>query len=116
MRFLVVEDDAAVRHVIDRGLTGHGHHVVAAPSVVEAMTLILDFPDPPDVALLDLLLPGMGGLEYAELLVRQFPMVRLVFMTGWYEGPQIAEAEARGALLMKPFSIQTLLTAVKLEG
>ena len=81
MRLLVVEDEAAVRHVIDRVLTGHGHHVVAAPSAIEATALLLDFPEPPDVALLDLVLPGMSGLDYAERLAWQFPMIRLVFMT-----------------------------------
>jgi DNA-binding response OmpR family regulator len=114
MRLLVVEDEAAVRHVVDRLLTAHGHHVVVAPTVIEAMALLLDFPEAPDVGLLDLVLPGMGGVAYAKHLVRQFPMIRLVFMTGWFEGPQMAEAEALGTLLLKPFTPHTLLAAVEI--
>lgn len=72
----------------------------------------MEFPDPPDVGLLDLILPGMNGLAYAEQLSRQYPRIRFVFMTGWADAPHIPEAEARGSLLMKPFTIQTLLAAI----
>ena len=113
MRVLVVEDEPAVRHLIDRLLTGRGHHVLTAPTAAEATALLYDFPGALDVALLDLILPGMSGLTYAEQLERMFPGVRVVIMTGWMDGAQLGAAEARGPLLWKPFSRESLISATE---
>jgi two-component system cell cycle sensor histidine kinase/response regulator CckA len=112
MRVLVVEDEPAVRHVIDRVLTQQGHRVLTAPSAFEAMALLLDFPDPPDLAVLDLIMPGMGGLAYADWLQHAFPTIRLMFITGWLDRPEAAQAQKRGTLLAKPFSPQKLLDTI----
>jgi two-component system cell cycle sensor histidine kinase/response regulator CckA len=114
MRVLVVEDEPLVRHLIDRAVTGHGHHALLASTVFDAMALLLDFPEAPDIALLDMVLPGMGGLAYASLLEQQFPGIRLVFMTGWLDHTQLADAEKRGTLLPKPFTLHRLFTALGL--
>ncbi len=108
MRILVVEDETAVRHGIDRILTARGHHVLTAPSVFDAMALLLDFPDPPDLALLGLSLPGMAALAYADRLQEQFPAIRLAFITARIDGFQAAEAKTRGLILLKPLTPQTL--------
>jgi CheY-like chemotaxis protein len=116
MRVLVVENEPAVRHVIDIALTRAGHHVVAAPSVFDAMALLLDFAHTPDVALLDLIMPGMGGLAYAEMLRRQHPAIRLVFMTGWQEHPDVDAAAQIGTILFKPFAPHVVRAAVERES
>lgn len=110
---LVVEDEPAVRHIIDRLLTASGHHVIAAPDVFTAMALVLDYQWKLDVALLDLSLPGMGGLAYADHFSRQFPDSRIVFMTGHVEETKIAEAERRAPVLLKPFESQQLFKAIE---
>jgi DNA-binding response OmpR family regulator len=112
VRILVVEDDPVVRHFVDAVLTRRGHNVLVASSAFEAAALLLDFPDPPDVALLDVMLPGMTGLVYSDHLVRQFPAIRLVFMTGLPDRPERVLAEARGVLLAKPFGVTALLAAI----
>jgi DNA-binding response OmpR family regulator len=113
MRVLVVEDEPAVRHVIDRMLTSRGHHVLTAASVAEANALLLDFPNVPDLALLDVVLPGMSGMAYAQLLRKQFAAIRIVFMTGYLESAKITAAALGGPLLLKPFSAVSLLEAVE---
>lgn len=112
LRILIVEDDPVVRHFVDAVLTRRGHNVLVAPSAFEAEALLLDFPDPPDVALLDVMLPGMTGPAYGDRLVRRFPAIRLVFMTGWPDRPEWAQAETRGVLLVKPFGVTALLAAI----
>ena len=102
MRVLVVEDEPAVRHVLDILLTRRGHHVLTAPCAHEAFALLLDFPQVPHLALIDLALPRMGGFAFGEMLRRDFPDVRLVFMTGWAEHHDIVQAQRVGELLMKP--------------
>ena len=112
MRILVVEDEPHIRHIVERVLAPRGHHVISASSVFEAMALLLDFPAPPDIALLDLGLPGMGGLAYAEQLQREFPSIRVVFMTGSVDDAQLGQAEQRGALLIKPFTFPSLIELI----
>jgi DNA-binding response OmpR family regulator len=112
MRILVVEDEPQIRHIVERVLTPRGHHVLSAPSVFDAMALLLDFPAPPDVALLDLGLPGMGGFAYAEQLQQAFPSIRLVFMTGLVDEAHLTQAEQKGALLMKPFAFASLIERI----
>lgn len=113
MRLLLVEDDPSVRHLVDRLLTGQGYHVLAAGSADAASALLLDFPDPPDVGVLDIVLPGISGITFADELVARYPAMRFVFMTGWLQPSKIIEAESRGRLLLKPFAGRDLLSAVR---
>lgn len=115
LRILVVEDDASVRGLIDRVLTAAGHQVLAAPSPGEASAFVLyDMPQVPELALLDIVLPGASGLQYAGDLRRLFPAIRLLFMTGWLEDEQDLQQQARrlGRILYKPFDRRALLDAV----
>ena len=77
------------------------------------MALLLDFPARPDIALVDLVLPGMGGMAYAEQLEHVFPAVRIILMTGFIDAADIAAAEARGPLLLKPFVPDTLFAIIE---
>ncbi len=113
MRVLVVEDEPSIRLLIDRVLTPRGHHVLTASSAGEAMALLLDFPTAPDVAVLDLVLPGMGGLTYSERLRDQFPGIRLIFMAGWTDGAPVEAALAHGPVVRKPFTPGELRTVVE---
>src|SRR6266487_3699768 len=111
-RVLAVEDDPAVRHLIDRVLTRCGHHVLTAASPDQAAALLLDFPEPLDVGLLDLITPGMGSVAFGGHLRRQFPRIRLMFMTGWLDRPEVADLIEQGLLLPKPFTPQELCNVV----
>lgn len=113
-RVLVVEDDAAVRVLVERLLCGAGYSVQTAPDARQAAAYILyDLPQTPDIALLDIVLPGINGLEYADDLRHRFPSIRIVFMTGWQENlRQQDDARHRGVLLLKPFDRQSLLSAL----
>jgi CheY-like chemotaxis protein len=111
VRILVVEDESAIRHLIDRLLTPRGHHVLTAEAPAHAAALLLDFPDPLDLALLDISLPGMSGIEYSAHLRSQFPALRLVFITGWPD--EIPEATIYGTVLRKPFMPIDLVTTVE---
>jgi DNA-binding NtrC family response regulator len=111
-RALVVEDDAAVRHVIDRILTRNGFHVVMAPTADLATAMMVDYSWAPEIAIIDLVLPGIDGLTFGLSLEREFPGIRLVFMTGYFDPSRISDAEARGRVLLKPFTGDALLRYV----
>jgi two-component system, OmpR family, response regulator MprA len=67
-RVLVVEDDPKVLSALRRGLTLEGYEVEAAEDGPGALKLAAE--RPPDVAILDVMLPGMSGLEVCDRLRR----------------------------------------------
>ena len=81
--------------------------------MVEAEALLLDFAIAPDLALLDVMLPGTSGVEYAAQLRRRFPGIRVVLMTGWMDDAVVAAAELSAQVLFKPFSPATLIAQVE---
>jgi CheY-like chemotaxis protein len=117
---LVVEDDPAVRHFLDRLLAPEGDHLLIASTADDAAALLLDFPVTPDVALLDVVLPGLTGGEYAAVLRQRYPQIALVFITGFVghdipelAHPLIADARVAGRFLEKPFRPEALLDLVR---
>lgn len=80
-RVLIVEDEPRMRELLLRAITGWGFEAAAARSGEEALRLAAD--DPPHIAVLDLDLPGIGGLEtFARLRERQ-PMLQGIVLTGF---------------------------------
>jgi len=106
-RILIVEDDADIAHLLARRLRSYGHVVITAPSGRMAMNLVgMDFA--PEVALLDVQLPGMNGFEVLDELRRHpeldNPTLPCVFLSASSKPEDIARGRAMGAAyLTKPF-------------
>lgn len=101
-RILIVDDHVPTLRALEAALTAEGHEVVTARAGEEALRLLLqrDFA----LVLLDLVMPGIGGLELARL-IRQRPRNRdlpLVFLTGHGEAAQQAYAAGAVDYLEKP--------------
>lgn len=112
---LVVEDEPAIQELIAVNLLRAGHHVLRANDAEEAALLIRD--TLPDVVLLDWMLPGMPGLQFARRLraderTRDLPIIMLTARSE--EHDKVAGLEA-GAddYLTKPFSPRELLARIK---
>jgi two-component system response regulator PrrA len=80
-RVLVVEDEARMRELLQRVLTNWGFDVVVARSAEEA-TRLVEARDP-DVVVLDLNLPGEGGIEFFSKLRARLPRVQGIVLTGF---------------------------------
>ncbi len=106
---LVVDDDMAVRQVTVEMLRDLGCATAQAASATEALTLLPQLPDPPDLILLDYAMPGMNGLQLARRLRERSFAMPIVLVTGYAE---LADSERSGhpldALLRKPFTIREL--------
>jgi len=80
-RVLVVEDEARMRELLQRVLTNWGFDVLVARSAEEA-TRLSDGRDP-EVVVLDLNLPGEGGIEFFKKLRARLPRVQGIVLTGF---------------------------------
>lgn len=81
VRVLIVEDEPRMRELLERALAGWGFEVVVARSAEEAIRLTSA--DPADVAVLDLNLPGMDGLDLLRRLRERTAGVQAIVLTGF---------------------------------
>ena len=112
LRVLLVEDDGAVRNILERGLKRHGVVTVAAPDALTALA-ILDGDTPFDVIVSDVMMPGMDGVELASRALQMRPDLAVVLMSGFAEPPLHRAASAQGVrFLSKPFALADLLAGI----
>jgi DNA-binding NarL/FixJ family response regulator len=113
MRILVVDDDDAVRTVLSELLQEEGLEVVGrAVDGVEGVSLALSLS--PDVILLDVRMPRMGGIDAAREILSRLPNVRVVMLSAYDDASLKAEAQAAGAsaFLVKGCPLGELIAAV----
>ena len=80
---LLAEDDASVRKFVKRVLEGAGYVVLAAGDGKEAIELYENRKDEVDLALLDVMMPKLGGKAVYENIVRLRPQVPTIFASGY---------------------------------
>jgi CheY-like chemotaxis protein len=111
-KILVVDDSEEVREVLRELLSRHGYSVVTCPDgesgLVELESRAFD------LAMLDLGLPGISGLEVAHRLKPRWPATQVALMTGYGDrmGPEDAHAKGVDFVLAKPFSLDQLRSVV----
>jgi PAS domain S-box-containing protein len=112
---LVVEDEAALRDVAGRILSGAGYRVLSAECGPEALALAAGHEGAIDLLVSDVIMPGMLGKDLAERLSIVRPETRVLYMSG-YAQPVLhthGTLDPGVALLEKPFTANDLLTAVR---
>lgn len=110
-RILLLEDQDATRRGLAALLTAEGHDVLVARNALEAQALCAKGRDP-DVAIVDIQLPGLQGNEWALYLKEMSPDTRIIFVSG---RPGLAGLDRYGPdvhFLHKPFSPQDLLALI----
>lgn len=114
-RICLIDDDELVRARIALQLEELGHVVFQADDGAAGMDMITR--ERPDVALIDILMPGKDGLEAITAIRRVNPGVRIIAMSaGGKVGPRIyldlANQVGADATLVKPISTQALRNAI----
>jgi CheY-like chemotaxis protein len=107
-KILVVDDSEEVREVLRELLTSQGHKVVTCADGESGLAALET--ERFDLAMVDLGLPGISGLEVATQLKHRFPDTTAVVMTGYFDrmdsdGPRVKGVDF---VLMKPFSLDQL--------
>lgn len=82
LRVLVVDDEEAVRHLIDQFCTERGIHCAKASSCTEAVDQIRDSAEPFDVILLDIGMPGETGWQFLERIRQEGDETPVIFLSG----------------------------------
>ena len=114
---LVVEDEAAIQQLVSYNLIKAGFHVTCADNGEEALECLLQ--ENIDCVLLDLMLPGMSGLEVCETIRRKSEKngryIPIVMLTAKGEEEDIVEGLEYGAddYVTKPFSPKVLIARIK---
>jgi putative two-component system response regulator len=112
-RVLVIDDDETIRTALSRFLRLRGYAVTAVGSAADALSA-LDR-EHCDVALCDVRMPGMTGMELLPVALKKNPDLAVVMLTAVNDAPTATEALARGACdyLVKPVELQDLQAAVE---
>jgi nitrogen regulation protein NR(I) len=117
-KILVVDDEANVRAAFEELLTAEGHTVVTARNAESAIACLAV--ERPSVAIFDVCMPGMNGLDALRRVKEAHPHLPVIIMTGQGTMDTAIEATKRGAFdyQLKPFDPEEMLETVgrALEG
>ena len=109
---LLVEDDRLILHTVSQGLQAAGFRTLEADSAEKGMRLCLA--ERPDIALLDMKLPGISGLDFARWLKSTLG-IPFLFLSAYDDSTIVEDAAELGALgyLVKPLEVSQMLPTIR---
>ncbi|MBI4565958.1 MAG: response regulator [Planctomycetes bacterium] len=113
---LLVEDEPDLRRLLRTMLGLLGYRVLDAANGTEAYQISQRYTGPIHLLLTDVVMPFMRGTELARVLMSERPALKVLFISGYAEGPAV-EREVRfagQAFLQKPFSTDELARKVRM--
>jgi len=116
-RLLVVDDELPILKLVTRILATDNYEITSASSGDEAAETIKAAGYPGvDLLVTDLMMPGMNGRELAQITRRQFPNVRVLYVTGFADTlfKDLTELGEGESFIEKPFGTDGLLEATRL--
>ena len=112
-RILAVDDDPKILNLMRRGLAFAGYGVDLAPDGEQALAIARE--RPPDLVVLDVMLPGLDGLEVCRRLRAGEPNLPILLLTAKDRVPDRVAGLDAGAddYLIKPFAFDELLARIR---
>lgn len=109
LKLLLVDDEKDFIDTLAERLQLRGYHVLTASDGESALQIIEN--DPPHLVVLDLLMPGISGLDVLQQLKARAPQLPVILLTGRGSAAEGAEGMQIGAhdYLMKPVNIDELI-------
>ena len=110
---LIADDDPDIRMLVRLRLERSGYAVVAASNGLEALQLATE--SQPDLAILDVSMPGLSGIEVTRALREQNATLPVILLTAHAQESDVTEGAVAGAdaYVTKPFSPQELESRVR---
>ena len=112
---LLVEDDPAIRKLLQRSLRESGYDVKEAADAAQALGILRREPGAVSLLVTDVIMPDRSGPELADVIREEQPGVKVLFISG-YTSNETIEYGVLGSelnLLQKPFSMQELSRRVR---
>lgn len=116
LRVLIVDDEAELVSALEERLNLRGFEASGVTTGAEALSLLAKKPF--DVVLLDLKMPGLGGLEVIRRIKEEQPDLKVILLTGWGSEEDAKKGKELGAFdyLMKPVKISDLVQVLLSAG
>jgi signal transduction histidine kinase/ActR/RegA family two-component response regulator len=110
---LIIDDETDIIKISQKALQESGYTVITARSGEEGITRYLQ--NHVDLVLLDVSMPGIGGVECLRQIMSMSPDAKVIMISGYLSNGRVEEAMTMGAqaFLTKPFSFEELRAAVK---
>lgn len=112
---LVVDDIEEVGRLVSRILTQEGYRVLVTQDTEEARRLCAEHPEPIDLLIADVLMPGHSGPALADYARSRRPRIRVCFISAYDRGLLLDRVSLDENLpfLLKPFTAEELLQKVR---
>jgi PAS domain S-box-containing protein len=112
---LLVEDEDAVRRLVQRALELRGYSVLPARCGEEAEQIERSHLGPIHLLITDVVMPGMGGRELADTIKSRRPQLKILYISGYTNDEVVRHGVtlARDAFLQKPFTPSGLVAKVR---
>jgi two-component system, OmpR family, response regulator len=109
LKVLLVDDEAEFVSALAERLSMRKMQVRTASNGMDALKLIES--DPPQIVVLDLMMPGMNGIEVLEQIKARYSNIPVILLTGMGAAQEAAKGMSKGAFdyLAKPFDIDQLI-------
>ncbi|MGP3769911.1 response regulator transcription factor [Streptomyces sp. SDT5-1] len=110
---LLAEDDRAIRHALERALTLEGYTVTAVADGVEALAAA--HRERPDILVLDVMMPGIDGLQVCRVLRAEGDRTPILMLTALVETPDRIAGLDAGAddYVAKPFDVEEVFARLR---
>jgi len=112
---LVVEDDDQVRNIINTALAGAHYSVLEARGGLDGMSVMLRYDGEIALAVVDIRLPGINGLDLANQIAIERPSTEVLYISDLTKSVAVESISKRKpeAMLAKPFTASELLDRVR---
>lgn len=110
---LVVEDEDGIRALVRKILKRQGYEVLEASNGKDALALAASYPNPIQLLLTDVMMPGMTGVELSRQLSESRPDTRILYVSGYTDDATMQMLPEDMAFLQKPFTLGSLVNKVK---
>lgn len=112
---LVVDDEEGVRDLVCRMLQGGGYRTLEAAHGGEALDMVETGPEPVDLVVTDVVMPGMDGRELGRRLAQSRPTLPILYISAYDVNDIFRRGSPRNSapFLQKPFPPELLINSVE---
>ena len=111
----MVDDEQGLRDLVCRTLRAEGYRTLEAGHGAEALAVIETSPDPVDLVVTDVVMPGMDGRELGRRLAQRWPDLPILYISAYEVNDIFRRGSPRDSapFLQKPFPMDGLVTTIR---